>query len=494
MPRTRATQPAGVAAVIESATYVVAASDSQDPTRADFQADGIADEVEINAAIAALPAAGGVVALLEGTYNTAASITIGRDDVTLRGVGYASCIEPQGDFHAIEVAANHHHILIENLQVDGVNTTAAVYGIYLHGLTGEEITESKVENCWVHGFDGTVLAQGIRLAFCKYCIATRNLLTGNGYGIYLSDGYYLTVHGNHVYSNTRNGIENTHSDSVTIIGNDIFDNANRGISMDTGAHNCMIMGNSIKFNGTDGLALTDNNKTIIIGNSIAYNSQTTINTRYGIFLDACDDTVIIGNTIWDRHMYGINISNAACDRTIVKNNYLLGNVTGCINDAGTNTKLATKTFRFTEPINGTIATASPTGISVTAATHQALTWGQLPQEVQQVVRLKVWAVALAGPFAAGGQMLADFTFNAGGSLEAYNLPANSWAIASLESEEADYAINQVIHWVIENGDVGNELANLLGGDSLELFAIHRVAADPDGETNGVFRVLEIEYV
>ena len=50
------------------ATYIVAASDSRNKDLADFVADGTNDEVEIQAAIDALPATGGVVYLLEGTF------------------------------------------------------------------------------------------------------------------------------------------------------------------------------------------------------------------------------------------------------------------------------------------------------------------------------------------------------------------------------------------------------------------------------------------
>lgn len=34
----------------------------------------------------------------------------------------------------------------------------------------------------------------------------------------------------------------------------------------------------------------------------------------------------------------------------------------------------------------------------------------------------------------------------------------------------------------------------LDADSFELFAIHEAAADPDGATDAIFRVVEVEYV
>jgi len=110
------------------------------------------------------------------------------------------------------------------------------------------------------------------------------------------------------------------------------------------------------------------------------------------------------------------------------------------------------------------------------------------------VRLKIWAVATDAPIGAGGQMHLETTFNAGASNLAYNTANKSWNIVNFDGEEADYIANDVIHWVIEDGDVGNELLNLVAGDSFELFAIHEAGADPDGATSAVFRVLEVEYV
>lgn len=77
------------AALSRTATLIVAASDSSAKSKAgaDYVCDGTADEVQIQAAIDALPAGGGKVVLLEGTYYLAASITIVTDDdnVTLEG-------------------------------------------------------------------------------------------------------------------------------------------------------------------------------------------------------------------------------------------------------------------------------------------------------------------------------------------------------------------------------------------------------------------------
>ena len=161
---------------------------------------------------------------------------------------------------------------------------------------------------------------------------------------------------------------------------------------------------------------------------------------------------------------------------------------------GQNDRLATKIFQFIQGTTFISADGSAKGWEINAEADMAVALPQLPPEVQQVVRLKIWAVALDAPPGAGGYMHLDLLFNGGGSLEDYNLAANSWTLANFNGEEADYANGKVIHWVVEDGDVGDEISNLLGGDSLELKVNGGTAVGDDGATNAVLKALEIEYV
>ena len=198
--------------------------------------------------------------------------------------------------------------------------------------------------------------------------------------------------------------------------------------------------------------------------------------------------------------YDINISAATCDRTRVLDNVLYGDGTARINDAGTDTKLATKTFSFIAggDVEGTAiwaslvsATASAKGWSVAGADDWAVALGQLPQELQEIVRTKIWAVALGAPIGTPGQMHLEIIINAGADDLAFNTEAV--ALANFDGETTDYVATDVVHWVVDSGD-DVDIGHMVGGMSIEFKVIYETGDDPDGATNAVFRTVEVEYV
>lgn len=86
-----------------AATLVVAAADSSEQMKAaaDYVCDGVkatgGDEVEINSAVAALPAAGGKVVLAEGVFWRTAPIVCDRSNVVIEGQGFGSTVASPAD-------------------------------------------------------------------------------------------------------------------------------------------------------------------------------------------------------------------------------------------------------------------------------------------------------------------------------------------------------------------------------------------------------------
>jgi len=207
---------------LRSATFIVAASDSLDSERADYICDGTADQSEINQAINALPATGGKVILLEGTYNITASVSL-KAYASLEGQGRGSLIKltsgTAGNIDLVSVS-NVSYVSIASLAIDG-NSGATVgnnYGLRFWG-NYNYLRDVHVSNCKTNGFylfGSFVRVSGIsatscgcniliRLAYSTVtgCIATSSTVT---YGIYLYQSTFCTVTGNISYSNTGGDI------------------------------------------------------------------------------------------------------------------------------------------------------------------------------------------------------------------------------------------------------------------------------------------------
>lgn len=129
----------------------------------DYLCDGTADEVEINAALAALPAGGGEVHLLDGTYHLAGSVNVPGGAVKLTGCGKSTLLQAmQGSdvatnlfelsctsFHLAEMAVHITYeqsamVLISN-GVCFINGTAAVKEIKMTGCEVDNIIKYYVK-------------------------------------------------------------------------------------------------------------------------------------------------------------------------------------------------------------------------------------------------------------------------------------------------------------------------------------------------------------
>ena len=110
-------------------TLVVAASDSSASAKAaaKFVADGEGDQEQINAAIRALPPAGGTVVLMEGTYDirrvegALGGVIIDRSHVTLAGQGAATrlLLASNQNVNVIRIIGSGvGHVTIRDLSVD----------------------------------------------------------------------------------------------------------------------------------------------------------------------------------------------------------------------------------------------------------------------------------------------------------------------------------------------------------------------------------------
>lgn len=192
-------------------TYVVAANGAPAKLKAiaDYECDGTADQVEINAALAACASTGGRVYLTEGTFNIASSILIQQDSAFLEGAGpgarTAAADVGRGTLLKavtglttavilVQNAANDEPVFgvtIRDINVDGNSIGSAVDGIVFKSDQG------LIENVMVHlctgdgiqleGYNGAELFD----TRVSGCISSHNTGAGLFLNTYAADSRIL---------------------------------------------------------------------------------------------------------------------------------------------------------------------------------------------------------------------------------------------------------------------------------------------------------------
>ena len=278
----------------------------------DYLCDGTDDQVEIQAAINALPSTGGEVVVLDGTYHITASINVNKNNVTLRGNGNATVLKRmwgsttnQG---VITVSANT--CTVRRLKLDGNKTsynTSYNYSIYLYNSSNSTVTGNTCNN-------------------------------NGANGIYLYNSSNSTVIGNTCSNNSSSGINLYNSSNSTVIGNTCSNNSSSGIYV-----------NSSNNTITENICNNNTNSTYVLvaGIYVASSNNTVTgnicnnNSLYGIYVSSSNSTVT-GNTCNNNGASGIHLHNSS-------NNAIIGN----ISIRGTGLSSDYTSVQYTIYLNGT---------------------------------------------------------------------------------------------------------------------------------------------
>lgn len=322
------------------ATKIVAASNSVNKNKADYVCDGTNDEVEIGQAISSLPSTGGLVWLLEGTYNISSTITISRSNVKITGGGHTTVLNVMSDIPPppqetyVLYANNVNDIIIENLKIVGEKATAKPnYGIYFNGVTRGKIINCYITNMYNHAMwlynspDLLILGNivespssygiylrtnsnrcfiignrvyntgqyGIVLDSCNYCAIDDNYEEGsgqsgsNGYGIYLASSDMISVTANKLINDRHLGIVGSGTNDSTISSNYVYSAGQYGIYLASASNNNTVVGNAVRENSLSGIILNASHNNTITGNNSHRNVQ------HGIYIFQSDDNSITGN-------------------------------------------------------------------------------------------------------------------------------------------------------------------------------------------------------
>lgn len=330
--RAGASTAAVVAVPVEdtrTSTIVVAASNSLDPTLAPllYRCSGVADNVEMNAALVAAAAVNGSVELLEGDYNTVLTLSVAVN-VTLKAVGWGAVIHFDAGGNAITIAGDN--VKIRDLKVVIVAGAGAA-GDRPSCISATGRTNLEIAGCWLIG-DKTVddevdplMQSGI--AFNTVTLSKVSGCTSEGHvadGIYLLDSTTSVISGNTLRNNDSSGIDVSsygNDTDNTVIGNYTSGNYLTGImamanrNTFTGntsidgfylyyANECVISGNVCE--GEDAIYVIESYYTTIVGN--ACNRTTDV----GIYLDGSHWTCVVGNTCKENAADGIYVGYSEC--------------------------------------------------------------------------------------------------------------------------------------------------------------------------------------
>jgi len=293
-----------------SATLVIAASDSNDTSRADYVADGTDDQVQIQAAIDALPAGGGKVVLLEGTYYLTEGGTepqwgfsygVGIDKpIRLEGSGTAVLTVPNNvtkSASGIELLAI---LSTEDVTIDGIifngnasnQSSGKVYGIYLYNTTRANVINNEI-------YDTNGYAVQID-ALTTETIVTNNFI----HDTLTTSGHAITAH---------NG------GASSIIANNILDTiGGYGLFVDS-VTDVDIVGNYVE-NPLIGIAVTDSaSRVVAIGNTVIGSNGM---SQALLLSSGCDGNVIVGN-LFDGHTQYQGELDVDSDNNIITNNRIV---------------------------------------------------------------------------------------------------------------------------------------------------------------------------
>lgn len=347
-----------VSVYARSSTLTVCASDSNDKTNCDYLANGTEDQVVINNAIDALPATGGLIKLMDGTFNITGDITIATDNTSLVGSGFGTLITTTTVSINIIDAGTNDNVIISNLRIDGKNAASTVpidirgthciitnnyiyragsRGILLYGdyciisnnffniavnsIYGQGATYNTISDNIMHSsFDGLYLWQG-----SDYNTVSGNTMIGNSDGIVIDNSDHNTVVGNTLNNMDLRGILIMGGASGNVItGNKVHSSGNENIKIYESSPNNVISGNSITSSNWYGIFIEDSNDNTVIGNLIQDNDASNTATYDGIFIDNSNNTIVTGNRLQNNDRCEINITDSLSKDTLISGNIMIG--------------------------------------------------------------------------------------------------------------------------------------------------------------------------
>jgi len=351
----------------------------------------------IQSAINALGTEGGKIFIKAGTYSISKTIDITRDNVKLCGSGPSTILEAtDGSIDVLQVLSQKN-VIVENLFLRGVGAGVG-RGLYLY-----DTEQTIAREIYTDNFEATNLAS-IFLNYCRRTVVENPVCLGANKwrGIQIYNSSHCVVRGGIFYKTGREGAF-LHTATNCSVEHSLFNGCGHLTAVSLVAYlsnRCRIEGNIVLNSDTEhGLELSSGSSNLAINNVIEGSKQSGIylikekksvvacnmlfnNTHDGILLsEDSDDNLVELNSCDENARYGIQILTTDCDRNWIKNNHLTGNISGAINDLGTDTVIKSNKGYVTENSGITTITGDGTTTSFTVDVTHGLVSDKLSAKV-----------------------------------------------------------------------------------------------------------------
>ena len=300
---------------------------------ADYETDGTADQIQINAAIVAVNAAGGgIVFVKSGNYSLSGSISM-RSNVCLQGCGWSTKFSLVNGVDNVTISCDGiSNFQLKDFKTDGNRANQSsgsgvwcasdcsdyeVSGLYVTNSYSNNIicggTDFLINRCIVDTCDndGIVVHTGERCAVTN-CTATGCILTtGNGFGVYnnSTNVHEIAVSNCVAYSNAGYGFNIEHAFKTTVSNCVSLSNKTGFGALSTSGDNS----DYIVFQGCISVTNTENGFGIKGGQYITMNGCQSVNdTGVGIEIGgstASHNLTITNNQIYSPSGYGLRAFN-----------------------------------------------------------------------------------------------------------------------------------------------------------------------------------------
>ena len=313
-----------------------------------YTTDGTADDVQIQAAIDAVAATGGIIQLEGGLFTIADTLTITDSNTTLRGTGFGGTtikLANGVNDHVISITGTGTiSVTVEDLTVDGnKGNQSAGHGIYVstpwattdtqHLFRNLDIISNKETSFVIENDTRAVRLQHLR---ARYADQAGYKLAGSDHQLTncIADAPHKSGFVVYAFNCNFIGCKAFYCDSDEDFSSGWRVEAGRNMFTACEAQDCYEDGWRI-IAGADNCTLTN-----CWGDS---NGQGAVNSGVGLSIEDSDQTMVVGGAFFDRAAnpfpqdYGIRLSGTSDNNTLAYNFYYGNDTADYIdNSSGTN--------------------------------------------------------------------------------------------------------------------------------------------------------------